>query len=503
MTTPRYALVPRPRSITEFAGEMPITSSTRIAFADPAAEPVARRLSSSLGLPFGRGPGSIDLVLDRAVAHDEGYVLEVAPERAVLRARTLRGLGHAASTLRQLLPPGPAVSARIPAVRIEDAPRFAYRGVMLDVARHFFDCALLEKYVELLAMYKMNVLHLHLTDDQGWRIEIKKHPRLTEIGAWRKETLIGHADKKPYRYDGTRHGGFYPQAELRDLVRFAAERGVTLVPEIDLPGHALAALASYPELGCGQGPFEVSPRWGILDPIYCPREETFRFLGDVLAEVMDVFPGPYVHVGGDEAVKTRWKSCDVARALMKREGLGDVEQLQAYFIGRMSTFVRARGRRLIGWDEILEGGLVPDAVVMSWRGVDGGVRAVEQGHEVVMSPHTHCYLDHYQADPDNEPLAIGGHTPVSQVYAFEPIVPGIEAAREKLVLGAQVNLWTEYVPTSEHLEYMLCPRMQALAEVVWSPREARSWDDFVLRLRGNAPHLSAHGVSFARHVLPG
>jgi hexosaminidase len=390
-----------------------------------------------------------------------------------------------------------AVRWAIPAVEIRDAPRFPYRGLLVDVARHYYPPAFIKTVIDLLALYKLNTLHLHLTDDQGWRLEIKKYPRLTEIGAWRKETIVGqHFD--PYVGDSTPHGGFYTQDQIRDLVAYAAARQITILPEIEMPGHAQAALAAYPELSCTGGPFEVSTKWGTHENIYCPSERTFAFLEDVLVEVMQLFPSRYIHIGGDEVPKKQWKESPVAQEVIRREGLADEEGLQSYFIRRIERFLIAHQRKLIGWDEILEGGLAPEATVMSWRGDAGGIEAVRQGHDVIMTPANRTYFDYYQGDATVEPLAIGGFLPIDSVYAFEPVPLELTAEQARHVLGAQGNVWTEYIATPDHLEYMLLPRMLALSEVLWSPKEARSWRGFVARLPAHLARLDALGVGYRR-----
>ncbi len=365
----------------------------------------------------------------------------------------------------------------------------------LDVGRHLFPVDFIKRYIDLLARYKLNTFHWHLTEDQGWRLQIRRYPRLTSVGAWRRETVVAR-NFDPYVGDGRRYGGFYTQAEVRDIVRYAAARHVTVVPEIELPGHSLAALAAYPELACTPGPFEVATRWGVFEDVYCPTERTFRFLENVLTEVLALFPGPFIHIGGDEVPKRRWRESADAQAVMRREGLRNEEELQSWFIQRIERFLAARGRRLIGWDEILEGGLPPRATVMSWRGTAGGIAAARAGHDVVMSPTSHLYFDYYQGDPRFEPLAIGGLLPLEQVYRFEPVPDELTADEARHILGAQGNVWTEYLPTPAHVEYMALPRLLALAEVVWSPRAARSWDAFVRRLPARLRELDRIGVNY-------
>jgi hexosaminidase len=435
----------------------------------------------------------VRLVLDSgATLPPEGYRLE-AGANVLSVTGSPAGIFYGLQTLRQLLPPGG--SGRVPSVRIEDAPRFPYRGMHLDVSRHLFPVAFLERYIDLLARYKLNTFHWHLTDDQGWRIAIKKYPRLTSVGAWRRETVL-NKQMDPFQGDGEPYGGFYTQADIRRIVAYAKERFVTVIPEIELPGHAVAALAAYPELACTPGPFAVGTTWGVYDDIYCPSERTFTFLEDVLTEVMDLFPSRYIHVGGDEVPKTRWKASPVAQEVIRREGLRDEAELQSYFVRRIEAFLIAHGRRLIGWDEILEGGLAPEATVMSWRGVAGGIAAAQQGHDVIMTPGSHLYFDHYQGPPETEPLAIGGFTPVERVYGFEPVPPTLSEAEAQHVLGAQGNVWTEYITSPTQVEYMVFPRMLALAEVTWTPAEHRDSADFLRRLPAQLEQLDRWGVNY-------
>jgi hexosaminidase len=369
--------------------------------------------------------------------------------------------------------------------------------MMLDVARHFMPKEFVLKFIDLVAFHKMNSLHLHLTDDQGWRIEIKKYPRLTEVGAWRDETLVGHSSQKPHRFDGKRHGGFYSQDDIREIVDYAAQRYVTILPEIEMPGHAQSAIAAYPELGTTGRPLPVLTYWGVNPNIFNANEETIVFLQNVLTEVLDLFPSPFIHVGGDEAVKEQWERSPEAQARIAELGLEDEHELQSYFIKRMDSFLAERGRRLIGWDEILEGGLAPGATVMSWRGVKGGIEAAKAGHDVVMAPTTHTYLDYYQSrDKEKEPLAIGGFLPLEKVYSFHPIPRQLTKEEAKHVLGAQAQLWAEYIPNPEHMEYMAFPRMVALSECVWTPKEKKDFDDFKNRLKTHLQRLDVLDVNY-------
>jgi hexosaminidase len=423
----------------------------------------------------------------------EGYRLSVTKDSIKIEALAPAGLFYGVQSLYQLLPPqiektepGSGTSWTVPCVKIEDKPRFVWRGVHLDVGRHFFPKDSIKKYIDYLAMYKMNTFHWHLTEDQGWRVEIKKYPRLTEIGAWRRETTD---DKTPY-------GGFYTQDEIREVVAYAKKHFITIVPEIEMPGHSLAALAAYPELSCSGGPFKVGTGWGIFYDVYCAgKEKTFEFLQDVLTEVIDLFPSEFVHIGGDEVPKLRWHNCVNCQARIKAEGLANGNELQSYFIKRIEKFLSAKGKRLVGWDEILEGGIAPNATVMSWRGIIGGIEAAKSGHDVVMTPTDFCYFDYYQAKFD-EPKAIGGYLPLEKVYSYEPVPPELTPQEAKHILGAQANMWTEYMDDFSQVEYMLLPRMAALSEVVWSKKELRNYQDFSRRLIPHYERLAAKEVNF-------
>ena len=430
--------------------------------------------------------GAIQLrQIQTLVAEKEGsYTLSVAPEGIEISSSTGAGLFYGLQSLRQLFEsqaPGRRPQGRLNALTIVDTPRFPWRGLHLDVARHFEPVAFVKKYVDLMSRYKLNTFHWHLTDDQGWRIEIRKYPRLTSVGGCRKETMV-ERNFNPYVGDGIPHCGFYTQDEIRDVVKYAAERYVTVVPEIEMPGHAKAALAAYPELACTPGPFEVWTMWGVDENIFCPSETTFTFLEDVLAEVVDLFPSRYIHIGGDEAPRVRWRASPMVQEIIRREGLRNEAEVQSWLNRRIERFLSSRNRRLIGWDEILEGGLAPEATVMSWRGTSGGIAAARQGHDVVMSPNSPLYFDHYQGDARFEPLAIGGFNPLERVYEYEPVPDSLTAAEATHILGAQANLWTEYLKTPAAVEYMVWPRALALAELTWSSKEARDWQSFVARL---------------------
>jgi hexosaminidase len=383
------------------------------------------------------------------------------------------------------------------AVSISDQPRFGWRGVHLDCCRHFMPLEFVFKLLDLMALHKLNTFHWHLTEDQGWRLEIKKYPKLTEVGAWRAQTIIGHGYQENPNFDGKPHGGFYTQDQARAVVKYAAALHITVVPEIELPGHAQAAIAAYPELGNTGTQLQVGERWGIIEHVFNPEESTLKFLEDVFSEVLEIFPSTYIHVGGDECPKNEWKASAVAQARMQELGLHDEEELQSYFIRRMDAFLTARGRKLIGWDEILEGGLSPNATVHSWRGEEGGIEAARQGHDVVMAPQSHVYFDHYQsADQSQEPLAIGGFTPLEKVYGYEPIPAELSVQEAKHVLGSQAQMWTEYVPNSSHAEYMLFPRLCALCEVLWTPTNRKDFAGFWSRLPAHLERLHLKKVNF-------
>jgi hexosaminidase len=510
---PSIAVIPQPGAVQPGAGAFTISPATRIAV-DAASESAGRMLASWLQPATGFAPnvargsasdGAIHLAIDPSLARlgEEGYALEVTPKRVTVRGGGAAGVFYGAQTLRQLLPaavfastPQEGVAWSVPAVRIEDQPRFPWRGAMLDVSRHFMPKEHVLRFIDLLALHKLNTFHWHLTDDQGWRIEIKKYPRLTEVGAWRKETRLGHERRNPKGFDKKLHGGFYTQDEIREVVEYARQRHITVVPEIEMPGHAQAAIAAYPELGVTGQQLEVWPRWGINANIFNPSEKTILFLQDVLTEVLQLFPSRFIHIGGDEAIKDQWKASPEVQARIKELGLADEHEMQSWFVRRMDTFLAERGRRLIGWDEILEGGLAPGATVMSWRGVDGGITAAKAGHDVVMSPTTHAYLDYAQSQEPTELPNIGGNLPLEKVYSFEPIPEALTAEEARHVLGAQANIWTEYMQSPGHVEYMVFPRLSAMAEVGWTAPERKNYDDFVARVRVNERRLEGLGVNY-------
>lgn len=477
---------------------------------------LADRLHQSTGYSFRVGASSkegfakaeILLTTKGSIPHPsaEGYELTVTGDSVVIHARESAGLFYGVQSLLQLLPPEVLASKPvrdtawiIPAVHIEDQPRFAWRGFLLDVGRHFFTKAEIKQLLDLMALHKLNIFHWHLTDDQGWRLEIKKYPRLTEIGAWRKSIGFGLDPKAGTAYgpDG-RYGGYYTQADVRELVAYAQALQITIVPEIEMPGHASAALAAYPQFSCFGGAYSTDE--GALPGVYCAgRDETFEFLQNVLAEVCQLFPGKYIHIGGDEVSPDNWKKCPKCQAREAQEGLKNEHELESYFIRRIEKFLKAHGRTLVGWSEIREGGLAQNATIMDWIG--GAVESAREGHDVVMTPTAHCYLDYYQSTNNEtaEPKAIGGYLPLSQVYAFEPVPANLEPQFRSHIIGAQASLWTEYIASLQHAEYMTLPRLSAFAEVAWSQPGSRNYDDFIRRLQVQARRFEQLGVNY-RHA---
>ncbi|HZL77188.1 MAG TPA: beta-N-acetylhexosaminidase [Bacteroidales bacterium] len=515
-STVNYAIIPAPVSLIELKGDFVFTAKSRIILstfndetrlaADFLSHLVANPTGFRAEVAEGNKPesGSVFMMLDTAIKNNEGYLLTITPKKIIIKAKSAPGLFYAVQTIRQLMPTDvekPLVvkgfRLAVPACEIKDAPRFAYRGMHLDVCRHFFPPEDVKRYIDMIALNKMNTFHWHLTDDQGWRIEIKKYPGLIQVGAFRKETLVGHGGKQPFVYDGKPYGGFYTQDEIRDIVAYARSKFVTIIPEIEMPGHALAALAAYPGLSCTGGPFDVYTRWGVVDDVYCAgKDETFNFLEDVLTEVTGLFPGKYIHIGGDECPKTRWEKCPLCQKRIKVEGLKDEQELQSYFIQRIEKFLNSKGRKIIGWDEILEGGLAPEATVMSWRGTDAGIAAAQQKHNVIMTPGQYVYLDHYQCEPADQPLAIGGYLPLEQVYSFNPLPSELTPDEQKYILGIQGNVWTEYIGTRDYLDYMTYPRMFAIAETGWTPDRLKDFDDFLARFEVLKKRYDVMGINY-------
>ncbi|AYL99284.1 glycoside hydrolase family 20 protein [Mucilaginibacter celer] len=427
----------------------------------------------------------------------EGYTLTVKRNKITITGHDEAGVFYGLQSLAQLLKISNG-KLTLEGYDISDHPRFAYRGMHLDVSRHFFEPAAIKKWIDLLALYKINTFHWHLTDDQGWRIEIKKYPLLQSISAYRDETIIGHKKDSPHRFDGKRYGGYYTQDEVKDIVKYATQRHITVIPEIEMPGHALAALAAYRQLGCTGGPYKAATFWGIFDDVYCAgNDETFTFLQNVMDEVLPLFPSKYIHIGGDECPKTKWKACPKCQKRIQDEHMKDEKELQSYFIGRMEKYLNSKGRQIIGWDEILEGGLTPGATVMSWTGEEGGIAAAKQHQEAIMTPEKYVYLDYYQSLYPEEPLAGGGYTPLSKVYNYEPITNELSGEEAKYIKGVQANAWSEYMASPEQAERQLFPRMLALAEVGWSSKSNKNYADFLKRLRYQQPLLKRLKVNAA------
>lgn len=512
-----FEVVPLPAEIT-LTEKLPfkLNASTKIAYTEGNdllkrnAEFLATYLNQNLGLNLALTTDEDSknaIVLTTGLEHQnkEAYQMVVNEERITITGVSEIGVFYGIQTLRKATPVG-NINPQYSAGTITDYPRFGYRGMMLDVARHFRTVDFVKKYIDMLALHNINNFHFHLTEDQGWRIEIKAYPKLTEVGSKRSETVIG---RNTGEYDGIPHEGFYTQEDIKEIVAYAKERYINVVPEIDLPGHMLAALASYPELGCTGGPYEVERRWGVFDDVLCAgQEKTYEFLETVLGEVLELFPSKYVHIGGDESPKVRWEKCPRCQAKIRELGLKSDKKhakefyLQSYVTERMEKFLNKNGRSLIGWDEILEGKLAPNATVMSWRGMAGGIEAAKLGHNVIMTPTTYVYFDYYQSkDVENEPLAIGGYLPLKQVYAFEPVPNVLTDEEKKHIIGAQANLWTEYVKTEEHAEYMVLPRMAALAETQWMQPEKKNYENFIERLPRLVSLYDLLGYNYAKHIF--
>ena len=513
-----YQVIPMPHEIVAAQGSpFILKSGVKILYPEGNAqmqrnaELLAEYLKTATGKDFAveagtEGKNAIVLALGVDNKNPEAYELKVAGEGVTVKGATEAGVFYGIQTLRKSLPVAVGANISLPAVDIKDAPRFAYRGAHFDTSRHFFTVDEVKTYIDMLALHNMNRMHWHFTEDQGWRIEIKKYPKLTEIGSKRSETVIG---KNSGKYDGVPHEGFYTQEEAKEIVKYAAERFITVIPEIDIPGHMQAALASYPELGCTGGPYEVWKMWGVSEDVLCiGNNQSLKFLEDVFAELIEIFPSEYIHIGGDECPKVRWAQCPKCQARIKQLGLKSdakhtkEERLQSYVISHVEKFLNEHGRQIIGWDEILEGGLAPNATVMSWRGEGGGIEAAKQHHDVIMTPNTYLYFDYYQSkDTDNEPLAIGGYLPVERVYSYEPMPKSLTPDEQKYIKGVQANLWTEYIPTFSHAQYMVLPRWAALAEVQWSAPEKKDYANFLSRLPRLIQWYDAEGYNYAKHVF--
>ena len=514
------SIIPKPQEMVLGDASFTFTKQTTFFVENEAqrkaVELLVSKLEKAAGLELdiktGETPTTNAVVLsNKPSITEEGYELEINKGLVKISASRAAGFFYGVQSLRQLLPPEidskqkTSANWAVPAISIKDYPQFKWRGFMLDVSRHFRDKPYILKLIDNLALHKINTLHLHLVDDQGWRVEIKGYPKLTEVGAWRVDHEDKHWNSRPKQKPGEKatYGGFYTQDDIKEIVAYAQERHITVVPEIEMPAHVTSALAAYPEYSCTGGPFTVPPGglWPITD-IYCAgNDKTFEFLENVLDEVLELFPSKYIHIGGDEATKTEWGKCHKCQKRLKKEGLKNVEELQSYFIKRIEKYLLANNRVLIGWDEILEGGLAPEATVMSWRGFKGGIEAAEQGHDVVMTPTGYCYFDYYQGPEDQEPLAWGGSLPVSKVYQFNPVPEEMDEEAAKHVIGGQANLWTEYVQSEAQAEYMTFPRIAALSEAVWTKQENKNWEDFSGRLNQLFARYGQLGINYAKSAF--
>ena len=507
-------IVPKPLSVTDGEGSFAISSATRISIGDDSLRRPAEMFAEDMSMELGgrmtvsdrKSRRSISLNLDQAMESEE-YRLEVGRNGISVCGGSEKGVFYALQSLKQLIICASPTNGRavLQAATIIDKPRFAYRGAMLDVCRHKFTTDEVKRYIDILALHKINTFHWHLTDDQGWRIEIKRYPELTQTGAMRKQTLVGRY-RTSKEYDGTPYGGYFTQDEIRDVVKYATERYITVIPEIEMPGHAVAALATYPKLGCTGGPYEVRTTWGISEDVFCAgSEETFEFIENVLTEVLELFPSEYIHIGGDECPKVRWKACPKCQRRISEEGLANETELQSYFMKRIERWLNGHGRKIIGWDEILQGGITRSATIMSWRGTKGGIAAAALGNRVIMSPNTYCYIDYYQTEgreAAGEPLA-NGRRPVTmeKLYSFEPL-SGLTEEQGGFIAGVQVNLWTEYIKTFDHAQRMLLPRLAALSEVGWSDR-TRDLDDFRRRMRSLRRVYDREGYVYSTYFFDG
>ncbi|MFI5219965.1 MAG: family 20 glycosylhydrolase [Bacteroidia bacterium] len=503
------SIIPKPVSLVADSGFFILDSKTKIIAASEEYKSCAELFNQYLLKNFGFAlqilkslPKGNNYIVFRKVDSDidskEYYNFTVSENRIEIFAENNAGIFYGLQSIQQMILQDEKKSLKIPCSKVEDYPQFSWRGMHLDVGRHFFNKKEIKQYIDYLARYKMNVFHWHLTEDQGWRIEIKSYPELTNIGAWRNGSMIGAYSEQ--KFDTIRYGGFYTQNDIREIVEYAKQRFVTIVPEIEMPGHCMAALAANPHLSCTGGPFEVGKIWGVYEDVYCTKEETFKFLEEVLAEVCELFPGKYIHIGGDEAPKTRWKNCTHCQRMIDSLKLKDEHGLQSYFISRIEKFLNLKGKQIIGWDEIIEGGLAPNAAVMSWRGAEGGIAAAKQKHFVVMSPGDYCYFDHYQSANNGEPLAFGGYTPLEKVYHYEIVPEELNAEEKKYIIGAQANVWTEYITNFSQVEYMIFPRMCALAEVLWTPEPERSFNWFLNRLKYHFNYFEKNHIDYSKAI---
>lgn len=506
-------VVPQPVSVIKNSGHFDLRDLKGYSYNsqvknDPAWD-FAQWANQNFSLKFERvssRKSALHFVQIDTFTHKDAYLLVINEKGVEIQYKDEAGAFYATQTLKQLCPIENAdadkntrIPMKVPACIIYDYPQYGYRGMHLDESRHFFGMDAVKKYIDLLAFQKMNYFHWHLTDDQGWRIEIKKYPKLTEIGSCREQTLIGQFRSKPVRYDGKKYCYYYTQDQIKEIVNYAAKKFITIIPEIEMPGHSSAALAAYPELSCTGQQVKTAITWGVFEDVFCPKEETFLFLQNVFDEVMALFPSKYIHIGGDEVPKVQWKNCDYCQNMIKTYGLKNEEGLQSYFIGRIDKYAASKGKSIIGWDEILEGGLTVNAIVMSWRGTEGGIAAAMQNHEVIMTPGEYCYLNQSQARRPGEPVSFGGLVTLKKVYSFNPTPSQLPEDKKKYILGAQANLWSEYITSISQLQYMAYPRSFALAEVLWSPESSRNYDNFVQRLKVQLPWLDAWKVNYAHH----
>lgn len=514
-------LVPVPAKIKTLSGEFVIGQNTQIVISEDNEQ--MRNAVATFNSLFRRAAGYslkitkepvnsniIDCKITSSIPNPEGYKLIINKNKITIEAQTPQGVFYGMQTLRQLLPvqierPFQSnIDWKVPCLEIEDEPRFKHRGLMLDVCRHFQPKEFVKKFIDMLAYHKMNTFHWHLTDDQGWRIDIKKYPKLAQVGAFRPRSMILVREdngKITRTWENQRYGNFYTQDEIKEVIAYAEKKFVNIIPEVEFPGHATAALAAYPELSCSGGPFEVEVKYGVFRDIFCTKELNFEFMENVLTEVADLFPGNYIHIGGDEAPKVRWQNCAHCQERMKKENLKDEHELQSYFIKRIEKFVESKGKRIIGWDEILEGGLAPNATVLSWQGEQGGIAAARQGNDVIMAPTSYAYLDYYQADPKTQPPGIGGFVPLWKTYSYDPVPAVLTPQEAKHILGMQGNLWTEYVRTSDHVEYMAYPRGAAISEITWSPKEKKNYDNFKSRIIEQFKRYDAMGWNYCDAIL--